>query len=94
MREILLVTLVVSMIISEPLGKINAADSSGNSIAVGYNIEIVAEGLDFPWSIAFLPNGDYLVALRGGEVRRISAAGEVGDPLTGLPGTYVAGQGG
>ena len=94
MREILLVTLVVSMIISEPLGKINAADSSGNSIAVGYNIEIVAEGLDFPWSIAFLPNGDYLVALRGGEVRRISAAGEVGDPLTGLPATYVASQGG
>ena len=94
MREILLITLVVSMIISEPLGKINAADSSGNSIAEGYNIEVVAEGLDFPWSIAFLPNGDYLVALRGGEVRRISAAGEVGDPLTGLPATYVASQGG
>ena len=64
MREILLITLVVSMIISEPLGKINAADSSGNSIVEGYNIEVVAEGLDFPWSIAFLPNGDYLVARR------------------------------
>ncbi|MFP6807877.1 MAG: PQQ-dependent sugar dehydrogenase [Pseudomonadales bacterium] len=59
-----------------------------------YKIETVAEDLNFPWSIAFLPNGDYLVALRVGEVRRITASGEVGEPLTGLPDSYVAGQGG
>ncbi len=34
------------------------------------------------------------MALRVGEVRRISAAGEVSEPLAGLPDTYVAGQGG
>jgi len=90
MREILLVTLIVSILSSVPLSTVNAAESSGN----GYNIETVAEGLAYPWSIAFLPNGDYLVAQRGGEVRRISAAGEVGEPLSGLPDTYVASQGG
>lgn len=59
-----------------------------------YQLETVAEGLDFPWSIAFLPGGDYLVSMRSGELRRISADGQVGEPLTGTPETYVAGQGG
>ena len=26
-----------------------------------YKIETVAEGLSYPWAIAFLPNGDMLV---------------------------------
>lgn len=90
MREILLVTLLILMTAGQPLGTVNAAESQGT----GYQIETVADGLDYPWSIAFLPNGDYLVALRGGEVRRITAAGEVGEPLSGLPVTYVASQGG
>ena len=32
-----------------------------------YTLETVAEGLNFPWSIAFLPGGDYLVAMRSGD---------------------------
>lgn len=59
-----------------------------------YQLETVAEGLNFPWSIAFLPTGDYLVAMRTGEVRRVSERGEVSAPLTDTPETYVAGQGG
>ena len=59
-----------------------------------YRIETVATGLNFPWSIAFLPDGDYLVAMRSGEVRRIGSDGSVGEPLAGLPESYVAGQGG
>jgi glucose/arabinose dehydrogenase len=85
---------IIVALISLPVGTVNAASQSGNQTAAGYKIETLAEGLDFPWSIAFLPNGDYLVALRVGEVRRISATGEVGEPLTGLPDTYVASQGG
>ncbi|MFT5209244.1 MAG: glucose/arabinose dehydrogenase [Flavobacterium sp.] len=59
-----------------------------------YQLETVAEGLNFPWSIAFLPDGDYLVATRPGELLRISEAGEVSEPFTGVPDTLVAGQGG
>lgn len=59
-----------------------------------YQLETVAEGLDYPWSIAFLPDGDYLVSMRSGELRRISPDGQVGEPLAGTPETYVAGQGG
>jgi glucose/arabinose dehydrogenase len=76
------------------ISTVNAATASSEQATVGYKIETVAEGLDYPWSIAFLPNGDYLVAFRVGEVRRISPAGVVGEPLAGLPDTYVASQGG
>jgi glucose/arabinose dehydrogenase len=94
MRVKLFSTAIIVALISLPIGTVNAASQEGDQAAVGYKIETVAEGLDFPWSIAFLPNGDYLVALRVGEVRRISASGEVGEPLTGLPDAYVASQGG
>tara|TARA_B100000795_G_scaffold254729_1_gene225851 strand:+ start:1057 stop:2142 length:1086 start_codon:yes stop_codon:yes gene_type:complete len=59
-----------------------------------YKIEMVADNLNFPWSIAFLPDGSYLVALRVGEVRRVSKEGEVSEPLTGLPASFVESQGG
>ena len=59
-----------------------------------YALQIVAEDLDFPWSVAFLPDRNYLVAMRTGEVRRISTADGTGPPLKGLPESYVLGQGG
>lgn len=66
---------------------------SSFSWAEDYQLETIAEGLNEPWSVTFLPNGDYLVALRVGEVRRISA-GAVGEPIANAPETYHAGQGG
>lgn len=59
-----------------------------------YKTEVVAEGLNHPWSIDFLPDGNYLVAMKSGEVREISAAGEIGDVISGGPATYFASQGG
>ena len=59
-----------------------------------YKVETVAENLNFPWSVAFLPDGSYLVALRVGEVRRVSPDGDVSEPLTGLPASFVESQGG
>lgn len=59
-----------------------------------YLLETVAEDLDHPWSVAFLPDGDYLVTLRGGELHRISADGKVGKALQNTPDTYAEGQGG
>jgi len=59
-----------------------------------YKIETVAENLNFPWSVAFLPDESFLVALRVGEVRRVSPDGDVSEPLTGLPASFVESQGG
>ncbi len=59
-----------------------------------YSLVTVADGLDNPWSLAFLPDGGYLVTERTGTLRRISVDGTVSAPLTGVPESYFAGQGG
>jgi len=43
---------------------------------VNYRVETVAEGLDHPWSLAFLPGGDMLVTERTGRLKHVSAAGK------------------
>jgi glucose/arabinose dehydrogenase len=60
----------------------------------GYCLETVAEGLDNPWGIAFLPDGELLITERVGALRRISSSGMVGPGLSGVPPVYYAGQGG
>jgi len=48
-------------------------------------LEPVAVELRFPWSLAFLPNGDTLVVEKHHGVRVVSAAGELGPLLQGVP---------
>ena len=64
------------------------------SARADYQLETVAENLSYPWSIAFLPDGSYLLAQRGGELRKVSQDGQVSEPLAGTPETYVESQGG
>ena len=40
-------------------------------------VSVVAEGLDTPWAMAFLPRGGALITERKGTVRLITAAGEL-----------------
>jgi glucose/arabinose dehydrogenase len=55
-----------------------------------FTIEILAEGLAFPWSIAFLPSGDMLVSEREGALRVLTAEGLREAPVSGLPDDLVA----
>jgi len=59
-----------------------------------YKLETVADELDYPWSVAFLPGGDFLVAERTGQLIRVSADGTQKTNIAGVPDTYVAQQGG
>lgn len=56
--------------------------------------ETVAEGLDHPWALAFLPDGRLLVTERPGRLRIVSMNGTVSEPLAGLPEVRARGQGG
>lgn len=56
--------------------------------------EIVAESLEHPWAVAFLPDGRYLVTERPGRMRIVQGDGRLGAPLAGLPTVEAAGQGG
>jgi glucose/arabinose dehydrogenase len=53
----------------------------------------VAGGLEHPWAIAFLPNGDYLVTERPGRLNRIGADGSI-TRIGGVPDVAARGQGG
>jgi glucose/arabinose dehydrogenase len=55
---------------------------------------VVAEGLVEPWGLALLPDGNWLVTERPGRLRIITAQGQVGEPIAGLPAVDARGQGG
>lgn len=58
------------------------------------NVEVLAEGLVNPWSIAFLPDGDMLVSERAGRLRIIRDGALVADPVSGLPDIHPGRQAG
>jgi len=56
-------------------------------------VEIV-KGLEHPWSLAFLPDGDLLVTERPGRLRLIRGGRLLPEPVAGLPSVAARGQGG
>jgi glucose/arabinose dehydrogenase len=81
--------LVLMMVYGSPL--VRAADEDA---ATAYRTVTVAEGLNEPWGLAYLPDGGMLVTERPGSLRRIGPDGGVSDPLEGVPAVYYRGQGG
>ena len=56
-------------------------------------IDTVVLGLDVPWGLAFLPNGDLLISERSGTLHTFSN-GQLSAPIEGLPPIMAFGQGG
>jgi glucose/arabinose dehydrogenase len=55
-------------------------------------VELVADGLQNPWSLAFLPDGGMLVTERTGRLRHVTAQGTLDpEPIAGLPEVFNAG---
>ena len=55
----------------------------------------VAGGLEHPWALAFLPEGQgYLISERPGRLRLLDAQGRLHPPLGGVPAVFARGQGG
>ena len=71
-----------------------ASDPASEAPAVAARVEVVARGLDHPWSMAFLPGGDMLITERSGSLRVWRASGGLSQPLAGVPKVLAQGQGG
>jgi glucose/arabinose dehydrogenase len=61
---------------------------------VAFDQVTVAEGLNNPWAIAFLPDRRIILTEKGGGIRIIGADGKVSEPVTGGPTVVTRGQGG
>jgi len=57
-------------------------------------VETVAKKLDFPWGLAFLPDGRMLVTERPGQLRIVAKDGTLSEPIKGVPEVFGRGQGG
>jgi glucose/arabinose dehydrogenase len=64
------------------------------SETLDFRIETVAEGLGVPWSVAFLPGGDLLIAEREGRLRAVRDGKLLPDAIEGTPRVFAEGQGG
>jgi len=51
---------------------------------VAFDVTVLAKGLNRPWAVEPLPNGDFLITEKTGQLRIVSAKGEVGQPIGGL----------
>ncbi len=71
-----------------------SASVSFSTLAEDYQLTPVAQGLDFPWCVAFLPDGGLLVTELAGTLREVSPDGQVGEPIPGVPEVYRRSQGG
>lgn len=59
----------------------------GSQGSVDIQVEEVVSGLDVPWGIAFLPNGDMLVTERPGRVRLVQNGQLQSSPVAEIPST-------
>jgi glucose/arabinose dehydrogenase len=59
-----------------------------------FRVVTVADGLEHPWGMAFLPGGDLLVTERPGRLRLIRSGVLDPAPVAGVPEVWANGQGG
>lgn len=61
---------------------------------VAFDVVVLMKGLEKPWAVEPLPGGDLLVTEKPGRMRIVSAKGELGQPIAGVPAVDARGQGG
>ncbi len=65
-----------------------------NKSNVAFDVVTVAEKLENPWALTFLPDGKMLVTERPGRLRVVASDGKISEPVAGLPAVDARGQGG
>jgi glucose/arabinose dehydrogenase len=60
--------------------------------ALEYQLDTVADDLNYPWGLTELPDGSLLITERPGNLKRVGASGEV-SAIDGVPAVYFARSG-
>lgn len=63
-------------------------------VAEGWTTETILTGLDQPWSLTWLPNGDMLITERPGTIRLVNSETLEIRQIVGVPPVFVDGQSG
>jgi glucose/arabinose dehydrogenase len=50
-----------------------------------YEVEVITDALTGPWAVAFLPDGNFLVSERRGNLRTVTPDGRISAPIEGVP---------
>lgn len=61
---------------------------------IAFDVQVVARGIERPWAVEPLPDGTLLVTEKTGQLRIVSATGQIGQPIAGVPAVDARGQGG
>jgi len=61
---------------------------------VAHEVTVVTQSLGKPWAVEPLPDGGFLVTEKAGRIRHVSATGQIGEPIAGVPAVDARGQGG
>jgi len=95
-RRIPALLIGMTLVMAAPLSLLPAARAGAEVLSTSagdLRIDEVADGLDQPWAVGFLPDGALLVTERAGRLLHIGPDGET-RRISGLPEVVTAGQGG
>lgn len=73
---------------------LGAAHANAQDETAAYEIVPVAEGLDHPWSLTFMPDGSLLIVELSGQIRVMRDGVLADEPVAGVPEVYFESQGG
>ena len=93
-RDSWLIILIVTLTLGCERAPVADVPDTVASDQATFRVVEVAGGLEHPWAMAFLPDGDVLITERPGRLRIVREGVLDPTPIEGVPEVYASGQGG